>query len=140
VDAGAVGQLVRRFYDDAWNRWDDSVVDGLLAERFEFRGSLGDAVQGRDGWRGYRDKVRSAVPDFHNEIIDLIATDDRAAVRLYCSGHHHGVLLGIPGVGRRIGYAAAAFFKITDGQLADAWVLGDLDDLKGQVVPGPQGS
>lgn len=61
--------LVRRFYEEAWNRWDDTVVDGLLAEDFVFRGSLGDETRGREGWRGYRDTIRRAVPDFHNEIV-----------------------------------------------------------------------
>jgi hypothetical protein len=25
--------LIRRFYDDAWNRWDDAVVDGRISRR-----------------------------------------------------------------------------------------------------------
>jgi hypothetical protein len=50
--ADTVENLVRRFYEEAWNRWDDTVVDALLAEDFVFRGSLGDEVRGRDGWRG----------------------------------------------------------------------------------------
>jgi hypothetical protein len=28
--------LVRRFYEDAWNRWADDVVDALLAPDFRF--------------------------------------------------------------------------------------------------------
>ncbi|MBC6466716.1 ester cyclase [Actinomadura alba] len=54
---------MHRFYLDAWNRWDDSVVEEILAPDFVFRGSLGDEVRGPDGWRSYRDKIRSAVPD-----------------------------------------------------------------------------
>jgi predicted ester cyclase len=124
---------VRRFYEDAWNRWDDSQVDELLADDFEFRGSLGDEVRGRAGWRGYRDKVRAAVPDFHNEIVDLVTSSDRAAVRLWCTGHHRGLLLGREGRGASIGYAAAGFFRVADGRLVNAWVLGDLDSLQKQV-------
>ena len=55
--------LIERFYARAWNSWDDAAVTGLLDERFVFRGSLGDEVTGRDGFRGYRDKVRAAFPD-----------------------------------------------------------------------------
>ena len=125
--------LVRCFYDDAWNRWDDSVVDGLLAEDFRFRGSLGDEVRGRDGWRAYRDKVRQAAPDFCNEIVDIVTAPGRAAVRLVCSGHHLGLLLGRAGTGRPIRYAVAAFFECADGRLTSAWVLGDLDTLRHQI-------
>ena len=66
-------RLVRRFYDDAWNRWDDDAVDELLSVDFSFRGSLGEEVVGREGWRASRDLIRRAVPDFHNEIVDLVS-------------------------------------------------------------------
>jgi predicted ester cyclase len=125
--------LVRRFYDDAWNRWDDDVVDDLLAVDFSFRGSLGQEVMGRDGWRAYRDRVRRAVPDFHNEIVELIRAPDRAAARLVYSGHHRGVLLGRLGRGAPIRYSGAAFFHCADEQLVSAWVLGDIDALYRQI-------
>jgi predicted ester cyclase len=125
--------LIRRFYDDAWNRWDDAVVDGLLAPGFRFRGSLGDEIRGRDEWRSYRDKVRAAVPDFHNEVVDLVTAPGRGAARLMYSGHHRGVLLGREGTGAAIRYAGAAFFECGDGRLVSAWVLGDLDALREQI-------
>ena len=109
LEESAESRLVRRFYDAAWNRWDDAVIDDLLAEDFQFRGSLGDDIQGRLEWRAYRDRVRSAVPDFHNEIVDLVTSPGRAAARLRYTGHHHGVLLGQRGRGAPIDYAGAAF-------------------------------
>ena len=124
---------MRQFYEDAWNRWDDAVVDTLLTEEFDFRGSLGDEVVGRDGWRRYRDMVRQAAPDFHNEIVELVAAGGRVAVRLLCRGHHYGGLLGYAGRGQRFEYAAVAFFRCTDERLSSAWVLGDLDALRWQI-------
>jgi predicted ester cyclase len=129
-------ELVRRFYSEAWNRWDDAVVDELLAESFAFRGSLGDEVHGRGRWRAYRDAVRSGVPDFHNEIVELIVAPGQAAARLRYTGHHHGVLFGQQGNGAAIEYEGAAFFRCADGSLTSAWVLGDIDRLRGQIQAG----
>ncbi|MGH3655915.1 MAG: ester cyclase [Micromonosporaceae bacterium] len=126
--------LVRRFYEQAWNLWDDAVVDDILSTDFSFRGSLGDEVRGRDGWRAYRDKIRHAVPDFHNEIVELVTSPGRAAARLRYTGQQTGVLLGHQGHGQRIEYAGAAFFTCDNGQLGTAWVLGDLDSLRRQVA------
>ena len=42
-------------------------------------------MDGRGG-RSYRDKVRGAVPDFHNEIVELVTSPDRAAARLLYTG------------------------------------------------------
>jgi predicted ester cyclase len=128
-----IENLVRAFYARMWNAWDDAAVDEILAEDFTFRGSLGVEVRGRDGWRGYRDRIRAGVPDFHNEIVDLVVDGDRAAARLEYSGHHRGVLLDVPGSGGPIRYAGAAFFRAEADRLVSAWVLGDLDTLRGQL-------
>jgi predicted ester cyclase len=130
-------RLVRRFYDYAWNRWDDSVVDDVLAEGLTFRGSLGDTVQGRREWRAYRDLVRSAVPDFHNEVVDLVTSPGRAAARLRYTGHHRGVLLGRQGTGKPIDYSGAAFFYLVASRISEVWVIGDLDTLRRQIGMEP---
>lgn len=127
-------ELVRRFYTEVWNRWDDTAANEVLHERLVFRGSLGDQVRGRDGFRSYRDKIRAAFPDFHNEIVDLVSSGDRAAARLRYSGHQRGEALGVAATGARIVYEGAAFFTARDSQLAEVWVLGDLDGLRRQLA------
>lgn len=128
-----IDDLVRRFYADLWNRWDDSAVEDLLSPDFRFRGSLGQTVNGPDGWRGYRDMIRDGSHDFHNEIIDLVATEDRAAARLQYSGTHTGAMLGHDATGQRFNYSGAAFFRASDALLTEAWVLGDLQTLSAQL-------
>ena len=128
-----VSDLVHRFYDDLWNRWDDEQVDSVLSFGFEFRGSLGTETVGRDGWRAYRDTIRAGSADFHNSVVTLIAEEAQAAARLLYSGTHTGTLLGLPATGRRFEYAGTAFFTSANGLLTSAWVLGDLDGLRRQL-------
>ncbi|MBV8178948.1 MAG: ester cyclase, partial [Mycobacterium sp.] len=78
--------------------------------------------------------VRRASPDFHNEVIEMVCEGETAAARLVCTGHHEGVLLGIEPTGRAFRYDVAAFFRCRDGALAGAWVLGDLDALRNQLM------
>jgi len=129
----AVDDLVRRFYDDLWNRWDDRAVDELLSEDFAFRGSLRTETTGRGEWRSYRDAVRSGSPDFHNDVCTLVAQGDEAAARLLYTGTHAGPLAGLPPTGRRFSYDGAAFFTAQAGRLTSAWVLGDLSSLRAQL-------
>jgi steroid delta-isomerase-like uncharacterized protein len=128
-----VSDLVHRFYDDLWNRWDDVLVERVLSPGFEFRGSLGTETAGRDGWRAYRDTVRAGSADFHNRVVTLVAEEGRAAARLIYSGTHTGTMLGLPATGRRFEYAGTAFFTSADRLLTSAWVLGDLDGLRRQL-------
>jgi predicted ester cyclase len=129
-------ELIGRFYERLWNAWDDRAVDDVLCEDFLFRGSLGQETHGRDGWRAYRDQVRSGAPDFHNEVIELVVGGDRAAARLRYTGTHRGPLLGLAGTGQRFVYEGAAFFRAQSGTLAEAWVIGDLDGLRRQLAGG----
>ena len=126
-------RLVNRFYARVWNEWDDGAVDGMLADDFEWRGSLGVETRGRDGFRGYRDMVRAGASDFHQELIELICEPERAAARVRATGHHTGVLLGIPPTGRAFSYSLAAFFRCSGSELLAGWVLGDLDALRSQL-------
>ena len=106
--------LVRRYYEEMWNRWDFALADELIAEGITFRGSLGVSVSGREGFKEYMRGVRRAFPDFHNHVEDLIAEDDRVVARLTYTGTHRGELFGIGPTGRRISYAGVAIFRIVE--------------------------
>lgn len=131
--AAPIGGLIDRFYSELWNRWNDSAIEDTLSPGFTFRGSLGQETSGRQGWRRYRDLVRSGSADFCNEIVQLVCEGERAAVRLRYTGTHSGVLLGLPATQRRFEYAGAAFFTADQQWLTSAWVLGDLDGLRRQL-------
>src|SRR5258708_25611993 len=96
--------LVRRYYEEMWDRWDLSLADELIGEELTVRGSLGVAVRGRDGFRDYMRAVRRAFPDFHNRIEELVAEGDKVVARLTYTGTHHGALFGIGPTGNRVTY------------------------------------
>ncbi len=128
-----IESLVGRFYSVLWNQWDDLAVDEVLAPNFHFRGSLGQTVEGRDGWRSYRDMIRAGSADFSNRVTDLVVSEDRAAARLEYTGTHTGPLVGLEPTGRRFTYSGAAFFTASGEVLVEAWVLGDLESLRAQL-------
>jgi steroid delta-isomerase-like uncharacterized protein len=125
--------LVRRYYEEMWNRWDLSLADDLLAEGLTFRGSLGVAVRGRDGFGDYVRTVHRAFPDFHNRIEELVAEGDKVVARLTYTGTHHGELFGIRPTGKRVTYAGVAVFRIEAGRITEGWVLGDVHGLMRQL-------
>jgi steroid delta-isomerase-like uncharacterized protein len=128
--------LVRRYYEEMWNRWDFALADELIGEDVTFRGSLGVSVKGREGFKEYMQTVRRAFPDFHNHVEEQIAEDDRVVARLTYTGTHHGEVFGISATGRRVAYAGVAIFRITEGCIVQGWVLGDVDGLLRQIRDG----
>jgi len=75
-------QLVERFYNVMWNRWDADEMRAILDPQVGFHGSIGLHVTGHDGFAGCMRTIREAFPDFHNRIDDLVVTQDRAVARL----------------------------------------------------------
>jgi predicted ester cyclase len=117
--------LVERFYHELWNRWELTVADEILAEDLRFRGSLGAELKGRAAFKGYVQDIRIAFADWHNEIDELLACDQRAAARLTWTGTHTGPLGDRAPTGQRVRYVGAGFFQVQAGRIYEAWIVGD---------------
>jgi|SRR3989304_6578609 len=125
--------IVGRYYEDLWNQWNLSLADEIIATDIVFRGSLSVTVQGRDGFKEYVTIVRTAFPNFHNTVEDLIAEGDKVVARLTYRGTHKGTLFGIAPTGKQVIYVGIAIFRIADGMIVDGWVLGDTLSLMRQL-------
>jgi steroid delta-isomerase-like uncharacterized protein len=125
--------LIHRYYGELWNRWRLELADELLAADVRFRGSLAVEVQGVEGFRGYVGLVRSAFPDFHNTVEELVAEADRVVARLTYRGTHRGPLFGVAPSGRAVSYAGMALFRIAGGRIASGFVVGDTGRLLREI-------
>lgn len=83
--------------------------------------------------------MRTAFPDWQNRIDELIAERDRVVARMTWSGTHSGSLFGIAPTGRPVTYVGAPFFRLHDGRIREAWVVGDTQELWRTLgaLPGP---
>ena len=87
-------RLVKRFYDEMWNRFDTTILDDLLDPDLRFRGSLGQEVVGHAEFAEYVELIRAFAPDFHNRVDETITEGDSTFARLTYSGTHLGEVFG----------------------------------------------
>lgn len=121
--------LVRRFYEQLWNAWRLDLAGEILSPSLHFRGSLGTRTRGLLEFTAYVERVRSAFPDWHNHIEELLAADERVVARLTWTGTHTGPLGDIPPTGRHVSYVGAAFFRMGGRTIDEAWIVGDTQEL-----------
>jgi ribosomal protein S18 acetylase RimI-like enzyme/predicted ester cyclase len=126
--------LVTRYYEQMWNRWDFDLADELIADEFVFRGSLGRQVRGREEFKSYMRLVQSVFSDFHNRIEHIVACGSDLVARLEYTGTHDGELLGIRPSFRRIQYAGIAMFHSGSERLLSGYVVGDRLTLLEQIL------
>ncbi len=126
--------LVRRYYSEVWNTWSAPALEKLISPDIVFHGSIGTAVKGITEFNAYVNRIRSAFPDFHNHIEELIAEGDKVAARLTYTGTHRGELFGFHGSGTRVTYQGLAIFEFKENKIVRGFVLGDTETLKRQLA------
>ncbi len=68
----------------------------------------------------------NAFPDFHHNIIDVVAENDKVAVRYIVTGTHKGEFQGIPPNGKQVSFEGTEFITIMDGKIAEERVFIDI--------------
>lgn len=133
-------QLVRRFFEEVWNRRNESVVDELLAPDCIAYGLPDpDAVlRGPQEFKAVLRKFTGAFPDVKVTLHDIIAAGDRVAVRWTSIGTHLGPHLGFPPSGKSISLDGATIGVIRAGRIEQAWNMMDMGHLFDSIRPSPR--
>lgn len=70
-------------------------------------------------------EFRRAFPDWHEEIVELVAEGSTVAGRFKCSGTHRGEFMGEAPTGKRMEVEEVFFLRVEDGRFAEFWGLED---------------
>lgn len=106
-----VGKLFETF-----NKGDLGLVDELVAP--EYVGPQGD--RGPAGFKGVVVGLRTAFPDLHYTVDDLVAEGDRVAVRWHWTGTHRAPFRAFPPTGKTVSNTGAGLFWFKEGKIVAA--------------------
>jgi steroid delta-isomerase-like uncharacterized protein len=76
----------------------------------------------------------NAFPDLHYTIDNLIAEGDKVAVSCTARGTHKGEFFGVGATGNKVMYKEIFIFRISNGMLAEGWVVVDVAGVKEQLL------
>jgi len=137
VDTEANKALVRRYFEEVWNKGNLDLVDELVSVDI-----VGHVREGEfTGFEGNKQHVisfRTPFPDVHITIEDLIAEGDKVAMRYTVTGTHKDELMGIiPPTGKQVTMTGIVIFRIADGKFGEVWSIVDMLGLMQQlgVIP-----
>jgi steroid delta-isomerase-like uncharacterized protein len=126
--------LVRELIDVMFNQGDVSRIDEFVAPDFiEHEELPPDVPGGPEAPKFMTAMMQAAFPDSKAIIKDLIAEDDRVAVRMTWTGTHEGEFMGIPPTGNRISINVFDILRIADGMVVEHWGLMDSMGLMQQL-------
>jgi len=93
-----------------------------------------EPLRGRETWQYGFELMRRAFPDLEAQIDDIVAADDKVALRLRLRGTHQGEFQGIPATGRSIDYVSHEFYRVEDDLIAEEWICSDMASLFRQLT------
>jgi steroid delta-isomerase-like uncharacterized protein len=92
-----------------------------------------EPLHGRETWQQGFELMRRAFPDLEAHVDDLVAAENKVAIRVSFRGTHQGEFQGIPATGRTIHYVSHEFYRVEDGLFAEEWICSDMASLFRQL-------
>jgi predicted ester cyclase len=121
-------ELVRRHFEELFNRKNLAVAEELLAEDYlehavaPFGQAEPGLVNGPAAMRQTAQWLLAQFPDLHMRIEAVVAEGDLVAVRVLSEGTNLGPLNGVvPPTGKRFAARQSHWFRVADGRLAEHW-------------------
>lgn len=128
----------RRAYEEGLNGGNLAVADELIDPEFLDREAQPERNRGPESFRRLITMLRTAFPDLHFTIEELIAEGDTVAGRLTMNGTHDGPLMGMPPTGRPVRQAHMHFVRFRDGKAIEHWGVRDDMGMMRQLGVAPQ--
>lgn len=120
--------LVRRHFEEIFNRHDFAVCDEIMAEDYTehavapFGQSAPGKVHGPTAMRETAGWLLAQFPDMHMNIEAMVSEGDIVAVRVLSEGTNLGPLNGVvPPTGKRFAARQSHWYRVADGKLAEHW-------------------
>ena len=127
----------RRLMEEVWNKGNLDFVDELIAAEHVHYDPQSPPVRGTEGYKQLVSMYRSAFPDLHFTIEDLIAEGNKVVVRYTAVGTQRGDLPSIPATGKHSTVTGIMISRLAGGKFVETSVnwdtLGMLQNLG--VVP-----
>ena len=114
--------LVRRFYEEVWNKGNLDAAEAIFAEdyvRHDLRPGLG--LSGPAGQKKIAADFRAAFPDVRNTVDLMVAEGDLVAARWTTTGTHTGPWGEVAPTGKAARFAGVNIFRIRDGRVVELW-------------------
>lgn len=116
----------------AWNAGDQDGYHAMYDSSLVHHGLRHEPLD-EQGNRVLYERIATAFPGCQIVLEDVVAEDDRVALRLHIDGEHRGEFMGVEPTGRAIELHGHLFMRFEDGRIVERWTIADLPGLMGQL-------
>ena len=126
--------VVRRLFEEVWNKGNLPVADELFAQNYSHHdSSTPEFGRGPESEKKRATLYRTAFPDVRLTVEDIIAEGETVTTRWSCRGTHKGDLSGIAPTGKQFAISGITVARFTSGKISESWVNWDALGLMQQL-------
>lgn len=126
--------VIRRLFEEVWNKGNLPVADELFAQNYSHHdSSTPDFGRGPESEKKRVTLYRTAFPDVRLTVEDMIAEGETVTARWSCKGTHRGDLNGIAPTGKQFNISGISVARFTSGKISESWVNWDALGLMQQL-------
>ena len=114
--ANRTWSLVKRFFEEVWNKGNLSVVDEVLAHNYVDYNPPPGAPRGRKGYKASVNMFRTAFPDIQFTLDQILAEGRSGGNPADWPRHSPRQFYGTAPTGKQVSFGGMAFIRIEDGQ------------------------
>lgn len=132
--------VIRTFIEEVINQGRIERTDEFVIEDFVELDPFPGQAPGREGLKAVILQMRSAFPDIHWAVDEMVAEGDKLVTRFTWTGTHQGEFLGVPATGRSVSIKGIVVDSLEGGKMVDSRmlldVLGMMMQLGMTLAPG----
>ena len=130
----AIKTFVHDWFENVWNKRDESAIERLMAPHAVFHGLPGEPdICGPMEFKPFWHKFKAAFPDIRIDVHETVVQGDWVAARCVVTGAHQGDHLGIKATQRRVEVGGMVLAHVKDGQIVEGWNYFDLLGMNKQL-------
>jgi len=117
-------QLIRRWFEEVWNKGRADAIDEMIAEDCVIHGlsgATGQPVKGPTQFKTFHTTFREAFPDITVAVEDMVVEGDKVAARCSVYGKHAGDSLGYKASQAPVEFTGMVIVRVKNGKIAEAW-------------------
>lgn len=107
---------------------------GLMRKDFIINiAEMPNQKRGHDAWRKHAQILFASFPDVKVQVEDVVAADDKVAVRMRIKGTFLGEFMGCRPTGKTVEYISHEVYRFENGEIAEEWICSDSITLMRQI-------
>lgn len=127
-------KIVRRFYEESWNQRNFGITYETHAADWKHHDNSNPSdFEGPKENEARMKAFVTAFPDIHFELNDLLAENDKVAVRFTATGTHNGKFGPHLPTGKKVVMIGFILHRLENGKIVEDWVVRDTFGLMMQL-------